>query len=68
MDEMLPGSEGVYASEDERRLAFLELCEQHAPAFLGDLQRQELTRLRARLGSSGHGTPSTASIAAEGDK
>lgn len=63
-----PAAESVYASEEERRLAYLELCEAHAPTFLGPTQLRELRLLRSRFGASGQDTALTASIAAEGER
>jgi hypothetical protein len=66
--EDLPPAETRYATEDERRLAFLAMCEVNAPALLNDEKRQELAELRARLGGSGQGTARTDSIACEGER
>lgn len=56
-----------YATEAERRFAYLQLCEVHAPAFLGPRQRAELARLRELFGS-GQETALTDSIASEGER
>lgn len=59
---------GEYETEDERRFAFLSMLAEHAPAMLSVADRQELERLRRRLGGSGQATALTDSIAWEGER
>lgn len=50
------------------RLEFLSMMEELAPGLMDGAQRRELAALRAEASGSGHSTPRTASIAAEGDR
>jgi hypothetical protein len=62
------GTESPIESETERRFVFLSIALEHAPALLSRSDRQELERLRRRLGGSGQDTALTDSIACEGER